>query len=222
MLDPDKLEKCPCTLRNVLEIALVTRRQNHFLDACPSCSDGLLLDPTDRQHQSSQTDLASYRHIRTHCLASQQRSQGREHRHTRTRSVLRDFARRNVHVNVAVLKLLRIDSKLHCLRLHQTQCRLLALLHDFAELTGEDQLPAAGELRRFNEENVSSHRRPGQSQNNTGNGGALGHVVLETRRSEDVRNVCYVYLHGGCFTFRDFHRGPPQQTSDLTLQVSAT
>src|SRR3569833_488045 len=128
MLDPDKLEKCPCTLRNVLEIALVTRRQNHFLDACPSCSDGLLLDPTDRQHQSSQTDLASHRHIRTHCLASQQRCQGREHRHSRSRSVLRDCARRHVHVNVAVLKLQRIDFFFLCLCFLLFLCCLCALL----------------------------------------------------------------------------------------------
>ena len=94
------------------------------------------------------------------------------------------------------------------------------LLHHLAELTGQDQLAGAFDAARLDEQNVASRGGPRQSGGHPGNAGALRHVVLEARRSQNRLDVAGIDRHGGRGAGGDGDGGVAQQRADLPLQAA--
>src|ERR1700743_3778000 len=73
--------------------------------------------------------------------------------------------------------------------LDDAERRLSALLHDLAELPGEDEPAAAGHPRRFDEQDVAADRRPGKAGGHARNAGAQSDFILEAQRAKDGSQV---------------------------------
>ena len=67
------------------------------------CHD-LFLDAADGQHQAAQADLAGHGGIAADGAVGHERDERHEHGDARAKPVLRDRARRHVHIDVALLE----------------------------------------------------------------------------------------------------------------------
>ena len=110
-----------------------------------------LIPPTGNT-RPRKTDLACHCDIVLHRPLRQQRYQRREDRHAGAGSILRYCAGRDVNVQIRFLEDQRIDAQTLGLSLDQRQGRLRALLHDVAELTGQDQPAGARNAAAFDEQ----------------------------------------------------------------------
>src|SRR5437660_539119 len=84
-----------------------------------------------------------------------------------------------------------MTSSTRCAAFDEAQRGLCALLHDLAELTGQDQLPISRDPGRFDKENVATDRRPGEPRGNAGNARAHRYLALKARRSQDFRQILW-------------------------------
>ena len=82
-----------------------------------------------------------------------------------------------------------VEPERHRLRLDQAQRGLRRLLHDIAELAGEDQLALAGDSRRLDEQDVAAGRRPGEPGGDARHAGPQRDLTFEAPGAEDVRDV---------------------------------
>ena len=113
-----------------------------------------------------------------------------------------------------------VDAELRRARLHQGERRLRAFLHHVAELAGEDEPVAAGNARRFDEQNIAAGRRPGEPGRNARHAGAHGDFVLETRRAEDRRQRRAVDAQALDAALRDAHRDMAADRADMALEIA--
>src|SRR5439155_22272104 len=81
-----------------------------------------------------------------------------------------------------------------------------------------DQFSASRCAARLDEEDVAAYRRPCESCGDARHGRTQRHLVLELRRSEELREVLLVDLHGLERTLGDPHRGAPAYRGDLALE----
>src|SRR6185503_20323094 len=95
-----------------------------------------------------------------------------------------------------------------------------ALLHDIAELTGEDQPAAARYARGLDEQDVAADRRPGEPRGDARYAGAHRDLALEARRAEDRRQIVDVDRRLLDRTFGDAHRDVAQHRADHAFQVA--
>src|SRR6185312_7081111 len=137
------------------------------------------------------------------------------------RPVFRDRAGGYVNVDVALVEELRIDAELGRLRLDQAQRRLRGFLHDFAQLSRQDQLAAARHARRLDEEDVATDRCPCEARGDTRDRGPLRYLVLEARRPQHLGDIVRLETDTLDFAFGDTHGGAAQQRPDLPLQIAA-
>ena len=121
------------------------------------------LMPPTRKHAPAQADFPGHRHVRAHPPPRQQRRQRRDERHARARAVLGRRAGRHVNVNVVLAVIGQVDAQRLGLAAQIAHRRLRALLHHFAQRTGQQQVALARHPRRFDEQDFAAHRRPGQA-----------------------------------------------------------
>ena len=114
----------------------------------------LLLDAADRQHVAAQRDLAGHRDVAAHPPSGEQRHQRHGDGHARRGPVLRYGALRHVQVDVRLLEV-GGDAQLLDVGAHPRQGRARRLLHDVAELAGEDQAPLARASREASMKRMS-------------------------------------------------------------------
>ncbi len=186
------------------------------------CGHRLLLDATDRQHEAAQADLTRHGDVVAHRPVGHQRHERRIERDACARPVLRDRARRDVHVDVALFEPRRIDAERLGLRLEQAQCRLRAFLHHVAELAGEDQLAAARDAGGFDEQDVAAHRRPRKARGHARHADAHRDFVLELRRTEDVPHVVRIDADRRRLALGHAHRDVTQHRADFALETATT
>ena len=125
-----------------------------------------------------------------------------------------------MHVDVALLEGLAVDAERGRAALDEGQRGLRALLHDVAQLSGEDEPAASLDPARLDEEDVAAHRRPGEPRGHPGDGQAHGDLPLEAAWSEDRRQVFDIQVDGCSGTLGDLHRHAAEDLADLALEVS--
>ena len=99
-------------LGHVVEVAAVALGDDHVGQPGRVGGEHLLLQPADRQHPALQRDLAGHADRVLDRPAAQQRRERRDHRDAGTRAVLRDRARRDVHVELAIAERARLEAEL--------------------------------------------------------------------------------------------------------------
>ena len=99
-------------------------------------------------------------------------------------------------------------------RIDQAERRLRALLHDVAQLAGQDQLAGAGGPGRLDEQDVAADRGPGEAGRDARNAGADRDLVLELARAEDLAHVVGLDAHALRGAFGDAH-GDVAQTAPI-------
>src|ERR1700687_4075833 len=88
-------------------------------------------------------------------------------------------------VHVGFLEQANVDAEATGTGLYQGQRRLRALLHDVAELAGEDEPAAPRHTRRLDEQDIAAGRRPGEARCDTRHAGAHGDLVFEAPGPEN-------------------------------------
>ena len=105
-------------------------------------------------------------------------------------------------------------------RPNERQCRLGRLLHDIAQLPGQDQLALAVHLGGLDEQDVPAHGGPGQARCHARFGGPLGDLGHVFRRAEELGDA----LHGDLLqlarlAFGDQHGDGPDDVRHLAFEV---
>src|SRR5690606_23535684 len=136
------------------------------------------------------------------------------------RPVLGNGAGRNVHVDVALLEAALVDTEQARPVLDDAERGLRTLLHDVAELSGEDELAAAGQARRLDEEDVAADRSPGKTGGHAGHARAHGDFAFELARAEDGGKVVLVDADRPALALGDAHGGVAERLADLALQIT--
>src|SRR4029079_14176223 len=114
-LDLDRVEDL---LRDVDEVLLVLLGEDEDLDARAVCGEQLLLHASDRKNATAERDLAGHRDLATHAPSRESGDDGRGHRDTRRRAVLRDRSRGYVDVHGVVLEEALRDAELRLVTAH--------------------------------------------------------------------------------------------------------
>ncbi len=92
-------------------------------------------------------------------------------------------------VNVVFLEKGWVDLERFRPVLDDAERRHRAFPHDLAKLARQDQLAVARHAGRLNEENIATHRGPGEAGGDAWHAGAHGHLVFELRRPEDAVKI---------------------------------
>src|SRR5690606_33874332 len=100
---------------NLADITLVLRTQNHFFDPASPRSQNLLFDTSYRQHFSAKRDFSCHGQPRLHLALRVDRSQRCKHGNYMRGSIFRKVTRRNVNVNVVLLKHSVVNSQRLCI-----------------------------------------------------------------------------------------------------------
>src|SRR5215207_6998767 len=141
-------------LGHVLQVAAVSLGQDHLGQARGVGRQDLLLQASDREHSSLEGDLAGHPDVVAHGPAAQERRERGGHCDPRAGAVLRDGPGGHVHVELAIRELVLVDAELLRAAAHERQRDPRGLLHDVAELSGQDEVVLAGHGRRLDEEDV--------------------------------------------------------------------
>ena len=153
---------------DVFQVLLVLLREDRFPDACPQGGQHLFLDPSYGHDRSPQGDLTGHSELRVDRNAGQEGSHGGQNRDPCRRAVLWNGPGRHVDVNVDVLEYLLVDAEFRCVGPNESEGGLRGFLHHVAELAGQGEVVLPLHLGRFHEDDVPSHRRPGQSDGHSG------------------------------------------------------
>src|SRR6266446_6932077 len=219
-LGPHETQAVARALRDVVVVLTVAGRKDDHRKTCARSGNDFFLDAAVWEHQAAQADLAGHRRVAAHRAIGQQRDKRGEHRHTRARSVLGDGAGGNMDVNVALLEHPGVEPEPRGAAFHEAQCSLCALLHDLAELAGQDQPSGAGNSRRFDKKNIAADRRPGEPRGDAGDARAHRDLALEARRPQDFRQVVCIYANVPRRPFGDAHGGTAQHCTDFPLELA--
>src|SRR4051794_24769481 len=188
LADPDEPRPLAQVLGDVLHVGLVERRRDDRLDVVALRRQRLLLQAADRQHLAGEGDLTGHRDVLADGAPGDQRGQRGGHRDAGARPVLGRRARRHVDVQVVVGEPRAVQAWRHLVgvRLDPGQRRLRRLLHDVAELAGEQQLAAARRRAGLDEQHVAADRRPRQARRHAGRGGPPACLGVHARAAEQL------------------------------------
>src|SRR5271165_2884014 len=125
-----------------------------------------------------------------------------------------------MHMQIAARKNFGVDVQLRRIGLHQAQRRLRALFHHVPEMAGQDQLAAAGYPVRFDEQNISAHRRPSEAGGYPGDRLALRQFSLEAWRPKNRDDLRRADMHRPGRSLGDAHRDTAKYRADLTFEIS--
>src|SRR5260370_5845375 len=125
-------------------------------------------------------------------------------------------------VNVLLAEKVRIDAVALAVRARPRQRRSHRFLHHFGETPGDGELLAAAHARRFDEDDVASHRRPDQSDGYAGPLDALLDFLFraEFRHAQEFADHFRRHDHLFQFAFGDAPRLFSRDRRDLALQVA--
>ena len=168
------------------QVLLVGLGENDAADACPPRGQHLLLDAADGQHQPGEGDLAG--HGRPAERRELRVERGHRHRHgdAGRGAVLGDGPGRHVDVQAGAFEYVAVDVELVGVRPQVALGRLGRLLHDVADLPGDDQPAPAGQQRGLDVEHLSAGLGPGQPGGHAGRQ-VLAHLLgQEGRRAEVI------------------------------------
>ncbi|MCY1509088.1 hypothetical protein D9M68_434180 [compost metagenome] len=150
-------------LRNFLEIANILFGNDHGLDSPPVGRQQFFLQPANRQHLATQSDLAGHRHIGPDGDLGQRGNQCGTHADAGARAVLRCRTFRHVDMNVALLVEVRRHAEALRPATHHGQCRRDRLDHHVTQRAGLDQLPLARHHGRLDGQQFAAHLGPRQA-----------------------------------------------------------
>ncbi len=221
MRDLDQLQLFPNDRWQFGEILRVSLRQQERLDPTPVRRKRLLTQAADRQDLAPQRHLARHRDILADLASSQRRDQGRRHGDASRGSILGDRTRRDVDMNIVLVKEPGLDLECRCPRPrigHRRPCRLL---HHVTKLTGKDQISLAFHDRNFNGEQVAANAGDGGARRHTNLVLLLGKPEVVTRYAEIVVDISSIDLHPlRWIGLGKFPRNLTAECSDLPLEVS--
>src|SRR5581483_9476775 len=145
------------------------------------------------------------------------------HRDAGARAVLRDRARRHVHVERATVELRLVDPELVLVRADPGERDPRRLLHHVAKLSGQDEAVVSLHRGRLDEEDVPAGPGDRQSGRDTGPGRPLGGLLIEALPAESVAHE----LEVDGDRRPDLARGDPrrrlaQQLPELALELANT
>ena len=208
--------------RDVVEVGAVALGDDHLGEAGGVRGEHLLLQAADREDAALERDLAGHPDRVLHGPPGEERRQRGRHRDPGARAVLRNRARRDVHVELAVQPLVG-DLESVGVRAYPRERDLRRLLHHVAELARQHEALVAVHSRRLDEEDVAAGAGDGEAGRDAGDGGALGGLLPEALAAERVTDELLgdderrLDLGGS-----DPRRGLAQQLPELALELSDT
>src|SRR5690606_11172458 len=210
-------------IRNIFQIPLIARRNDHRLYAAAMRCEQLFLKSADPEHLSPQGDFTGHGHIRSHRNTSKDRHQCGTHSYPRARSILWRSTLRDVDVDIIFLMVIRRYTQTLGARTDHGKCSLNRLLHHVAEGTGFNPPAFAAHGRCFEGQKFAPHLSPGQA-------GDLPDLVFGFRltkvkfvNTQQILKCCRVnHISCGAF-FLDMPRYSfSTDLSDLTFKSSYT
>src|SRR6266481_500549 len=112
VLDQLDLDRLQDDRRDVADVLLVLHRDQHLLDPAAVGREHLFLEASDREHVSTQGDLAGHREIVSNGDTRQRGDERGRHGDARRRSILGDRTFRNVDVDVDLLVEVALEAEL--------------------------------------------------------------------------------------------------------------
>ena len=131
-----------------------------MLDAIAMRRQHLLLQPANLQNFPPQRQFPRHCQVLPHRPLRQRRRQRCRHCHPRAGPILWNRPLRQVHMDVQILRKIRIDRKLLCVRANVTERRVRALLHHIAKFSRQQQLPLPRHRACLHVEQLAPHFRP--------------------------------------------------------------
>src|ERR1700729_4611776 len=98
-----------------------------------------------------------------------------------------------MNVDVGLLQFDGVDSEFGGARLDQREGGLRAFLHHITQLACEDQLAAAGNAGRLDEQDIAPRGGPGETGGHARHASAHGYFRLKTFWSQDSMKVRHCY-----------------------------
>src|SRR6266403_3739679 len=125
-------------------------------------------------------------------------------------------------VDILLAEEVRIDAVALAIRTRPGQRRGHRFLHDFAQMSGHGELLAAAHAGRFDEDDVTSYRRPDESDGNAGPLDALLDFLFraEFRHAQEFANHFRCHHHLFHLAFGNAPRLFSRDRGDLALQVA--
>src|SRR5579864_1354622 len=160
------------------DVRFVVRWQDHISHTGPFGREHFFFYAADRQYIATQSDFPGHRQVRSDRAIRQQRNQRSRHRDASRRTILRNCARRHVHMNIVIREEAFLNPEPGCVRPHPGQSRLHRLLHHLTDLSGHGEATFAFHGVRFHEKDVSAGGRPSQPDRHACTFGALGDLAF--------------------------------------------
>ena len=172
--------------RDVVEVGAVPLGEDDVGQAGRVRGEHLLLQAADREDAALERDLAGHADRVPHRPAGEERRERGRHRDAGARAVLRDRARRDVHVERALVERVGLDLELLRVRADVGERDLRGLLHHVAELAGQRQPLVALHAGRLDEEDVAAGARDGEPGGDARDRRPLGGLLAEALPAERV------------------------------------
>ena len=150
------------------------------LTAHPLGRQDLFLDAADREDVAPEGDLSGHGHVPADLGVRAQGDEGRGDGHAGRRPVLGDGALGDMDVEIVLLEEPVVDAEFPGVGPGIAQGGLGGFLHDFAQGTGQREVPLPLHLGRLDEEDLAAGLGPGDA------GGDADLVLVEELVLEDL------------------------------------
>ena len=154
------------------------------MDARTLSSQDLLLDASDRKHTSSEGHLSCHCDTALDLLSAICGHHRAHHRDAGRRTVLRNRSFRHMDMYILLDELLICKAGHFRMRLDVLERDLGRFLHHVSEVSCHGQIALSLADRALDEEDLSSHRCPCKSGNDSGSLISLLHVMRVSRKAE--------------------------------------
>ena len=152
--------------------------------------------------------------------AGQHRDDGRRHRDTGRRTILRRRTFRHVHVDVAAVEQRRLDAVVDRSRADVGRSSRNRLLHHVAQVARHRHAALAGHHDAFNGQQLAAHLGPRQTGHNTDLVLAVDLAVAILRHTEELLDNGRSHLHRLLLRDHEFLHTLAGQCRNLTLEVT--
>src|SRR5439155_2305604 len=198
---------------NVRQILFIVAGQDDRLAPGAMGGENLLLNAADGKHFASQRDLARHGQIAAHRNLGERTDDRGRQSDSGGGTILGDGAFRDVDMNIQAAVEVGIQPEARRSGAHIAHRCLARLLHNVAQLSGEDQLALTGHDARLNVQDLSADLRPGQTGGQADFVSLLRSDVPELNDAEVIFQV--LFLHGDLKPLAVFDDFPRHLTADV-------